>query len=117
MKGALGGAIDLGRVVMRDRRGYCAILLDNTNRKPICRLYFNDMERKRIGLFDKGRKDEDTVQITKLDEIFNYADRLQATIERYESPKSSALEAIHNTAADLSSLSEENHKGPSENTR
>jgi len=117
VKGALSGAIDLGRVVMRDRRSHCAVLLDDTNRKPICRLYFNNTERKRIGLFDKGRKDEDTVQITKLDEIFNYADRLQATIERYESPKSSVSEAIHNTAADLSSLSEENHKGPSTDTR
>jgi hypothetical protein len=87
VKAALSGSMDLERVVMRDLRSYCSILLDNTNRKPICRLYFNNTERKYLGLFDKGR-DEDRVRITKLDEIFNYADRLKATIERYESSKS-----------------------------
>ncbi len=96
VKGALSGSIDLERVVMRDLRSYCSILLDNTNRKPICRLHFNDAERKYLGLFDKGR-DEDRVQITKLDEIFNYADRLKATIERYESSKSQLRKATPNT--------------------
>jgi len=96
VKGALSGSIDLERVVMRDLRSYCSILLDNTNRKPICRLHFNDTERKYLGLFDKGR-DEDRVRITKLDEIFNYADRLKATIERYESSKSQLRKATPNT--------------------
>jgi len=96
VKGALSGSIDLERVVMRDLRSYCSILLDNTNRKPICRLHFNDTERKYLGLFDKGRN-EDRVQITKLDEIFNYADRLKATIERYESSKSQLRKATPNT--------------------
>jgi len=96
VKGALSGSIDLERVVMRDLRSCCSILLDNNNRKPICRLYFNDTERKYLGLFDKGRN-EDRVQITKLDEIFNYADRLKATIERYESSKSQLRKATPNT--------------------
>ena len=69
---------------MRDLRSYCSILLDNTNRKPIWRLHFNDTEHKYLGLFDKGRE-EDRVQITKLDEIFTYAERLKATVKRYES--------------------------------
>ena len=96
VKGALSGSIDLERVVMRDLRSYCSVLLDNTNRKPICRLHFNDTEHKYLGLFDKGRN-EDRVPITKLDEIFNYADRLKATIERYEFPKSQSKETIPNT--------------------
>ncbi len=28
-----------GRIMMRDQKSYCSILLDNNNRKPICRLY------------------------------------------------------------------------------
>jgi len=96
VKAALSGSLSLERVVMRDLRSYCSILLDNTNRKPICRLHFNDTEHKYLGLFDKGRE-EDKVRITKLDEIFNYADRLRATVERYESSKSRPKEAIPNT--------------------
>jgi hypothetical protein len=96
VKAALSGSLSLERVVMRDLRSYCSILLDNTNRKPICRLHFNDTEHKYLGLFDKGRE-EDKVQITKLDEIFNYADRLRATVERYESSKSRPKEAMPNT--------------------
>ena len=86
VKAALSGSIDLERIAMRDLRSYCSILLDNTNRKPICRLHFNDTEHKYVGLFDKSRN-EDRVPITKLDEIFNYADRLKTTIARYGSPK------------------------------
>jgi len=96
VKAALSGSLSLERVVMRDLRSYCSILLDNTNRKPICRLHFNDTEHKYLGLFDKGRE-EDRVRITKLDEIFNYADRLKATVERYESSKSRPKEAMPNT--------------------
>ena len=32
------------RIVIRDAKSMCAILLDNTNRKPICRLYFNNRQ-------------------------------------------------------------------------
>ena len=96
VKAALSGLLSLERVVMRDLRSCCSILLDNTNRKPICCLHFNDTEHKYVGLFDKGRE-EDRVRITKLDEIFNYADRLRATVKRYESSKSQPKEAMPNT--------------------
>ena len=36
---------------MRDVQSYCGILLDDNNRKPICRLHFNG-SKKYVTLFD-----------------------------------------------------------------
>lgn len=67
------------RVVMRDTISYCGILFDDNNRKPICRLHFNNPKRKYLGLFDEN-KTEEKVPIGDLNEIYQYADRLKATI-------------------------------------
>ena len=40
------------RVVMRDAKSYCAILLDDNNRKTIARLHFNGLTTKYFGTFD-----------------------------------------------------------------
>ena len=42
--------IDPKRIVMRDVKSYCSVLLDDNNRKPVCRFHFN-REQKYIGLF------------------------------------------------------------------
>jgi hypothetical protein len=76
------------RVVMRDAQSYCAILLDDNNRKPICRLRFNNSNKLRIGLFN-DKKEEEQIVLDNIDEIFNFADRLKATALAYdESPES-----------------------------
>ena len=41
VKSILRETIDLSRIAMRDTKSYCGILLDDNNRKPICRLRFN----------------------------------------------------------------------------
>ena len=68
------------RVVMRDARSYCAILVDNNNRKPLTRLHFN-RSRKYLGLFDNEK--EERVAIDSLDQIYDYTERLRATARRY----------------------------------
>lgn len=72
--------LDAARIDLRDAKSYCAILVDNNNRKPLARLHFN---RKQwyLGLFDSDR--EDRVPIASLSEIYGYADRLRATASRY----------------------------------
>lgn len=82
VKAVLREVVDPKRVWMRDRKSYCAILLDNTNWKPICRLYFNT-PRKQLGLFDE-QKHEERVPIEDVDDIFKYAERLKATPSFYE---------------------------------
>lgn len=72
------------RVAMRDTKSYCGILLDDNNRKPVCRLRFNNLSRKVVGYFDENRV-EQKVQINSLSDIYDLADHLISTIERYES--------------------------------
>lgn len=45
------------RIVMRDSKSYCAVLLDDNNRKPIARLRFNSATTKHIGLFDADKNE------------------------------------------------------------
>ena len=74
--------VDVKRVYMRDVRSYCSVLLDDNNRKPICRLRFN-RSQKYIGLFNNQREEE-IVPIDGIDDIYQYADRLKATVTYLE---------------------------------
>lgn len=84
IKAILRDQIDVKRVTMRDAQSYCAVLLDDNNRRPIARLYFTPT-RKLIGIFDE-RREEHKHQIASLDEIFTLADSLRAAVARYEQP-------------------------------
>ena len=77
--------VDVKRVFMRDTKSYCGILLDNNNRKPICRLRFN-LPQKHIVMFKQ--KNRERVPIDNLNDIFKYADRLKATVLDYIKPHS-----------------------------
>jgi hypothetical protein len=68
------------RVVMRDQKSYCGILVDDNNRKPLVRLNFN-RGVKYIGLFDKEQ--EERVKIGALEEIYEHADRIRSTAQVY----------------------------------
>ncbi len=72
--------LDVKRITMRDMQTYCGILLDDNNRKPICRLWFN-RSQKYLGMFD-GEK-EDKLPIDDVDSIYQYADRLKITAQKY----------------------------------
>ncbi len=62
------------RIAHRDTKSYFGILLDDNNRKPICRLYFNAAQ-KYIGLFDKNKK-ETKQSINELTDIYRYTEQL-----------------------------------------
>jgi hypothetical protein len=62
---------------------YFGVLLDDNNRKPICRFHFGKAKRY-IGLFDNADKNEDRVAIDSLNDIYNLADRIKATIAFYD---------------------------------
>jgi len=81
VKAILREVVDPKRVAQRDKRSYFSVLLDDNNRKPLCRLWFNSGQ-KYVGLFDKDKKEE-RVAIDGLDEIFDLADRLKATVASY----------------------------------
>ena len=74
--------VDPERIAYRDVRSYFGVLLDDNNRKPICRLRFNTAQ-KYLGLFD-AEKNEERVPIGKLTEIYLHAERLRETLKNYE---------------------------------
>lgn len=81
VKAIVRDMVDASRVTMRDTKSYCGILLDDNNRKPICRLHFNSPTKKSLGVFTQ--KKETRHSITTVDEIFNYTDQIKATVVEY----------------------------------
>ncbi len=66
-------AVDPSRVIIRDAKSYCAILLDDNNRKTIARLHFNSPTARYFGTFS-GKEEErhsvmTPVDIYKLDRL------------------------------------------------
>ncbi len=80
VKAIVRDTISPTRVVMRDQKSYCGVLIDNNNRKPLARLHFN-RSIKYIGLFD-GEAEERLI-IDSLDQIYEHSDRLRATAKKY----------------------------------
>lgn len=83
VKAILREVVDLARVAPRDTKSYFGVLLDDNNRKPICRLRFNSAKQKYLGLFD-GEKNETRFALEKLDDIYKYAEQLKQTALRYD---------------------------------
>eukprot|EP01030_Chromulinospumella_sphaerica_P016346 gene16346-16161_t len=70
------------RVVMRDAKSYCAILLDDNNRKTIARLHFNGVATKYVGTFvDKA---EERHRIGDLTEIYQLTKQIEGRIQELE---------------------------------
>jgi hypothetical protein len=82
VRAILRGLVPTKRVVMRDAQTYCAILLDDNNRKPICRLRFNNREKLRLGLFN-DKKEEEIVSLESPDDIYNFTAQLHAVVASY----------------------------------
>lgn len=82
VKAIVRAVVEARRITMRDTQSYCGILLDDNNRKPICRLHFN-RSQKYIGIFD-DEKNETRQAISSLDEIYNFSDQLTATAALYD---------------------------------
>lgn len=81
VKSILRDAIDLERISHRDTMSYCGVLLDDTNRQPICRFHFN-RPQKYIGLFDAAKKEE-RFALSGLNDIYKFASRLKQTADQY----------------------------------
>ncbi|MBL4676900.1 MAG: type I restriction enzyme HsdR N-terminal domain-containing protein [Mucilaginibacter sp.] len=85
VKSLLRQHVDAKRVTYRDALSYFAILLDDNNRKTICRLYFNGT-KKYLVLLDEAKK-ELKFEVKSLDEIYQHGDALLEVITRLEKTK------------------------------
>lgn len=86
IKSILRESIDVKRLVMRDVQTYCSVLLDDNNRRPVCRLWLNGAQWY-IGLFDNDERKESKIPIEGLDGIYAFADRLRNTAAMYADKK------------------------------
>lgn len=78
VRAILASDVMFDRIFMRDSKSYCAILLDDNNRKTICRLHFN-RSQKYIGLLNAD-KHEERIPIGRVEEIYQFADRLRSIV-------------------------------------
>lgn len=72
---------DISRVVHRDTQSYFGILLDDNNRKPICRLHFNT-GNKYLETFD-AEKNGTKHLLESLDDIYKYRTEIVAACKMY----------------------------------
>jgi len=79
------------RVVARDAKTYCGVLLDDNNRKPIARLWLN-RSKKYLGVFDES-KVETRIPIDDVEEIYRHAGVLRQTVARYLKTSETAEDA------------------------
>lgn len=74
--------LSTNRIVYRDTQSYFGVLLDDNNRKPLCRFHFNG-STKYLGLINSD-KSESRKQLDVLEDIYQYEEELLITISYYE---------------------------------
>jgi hypothetical protein len=72
--------VDPRRIVIRDAKSYCAVLLDDNNRKPIVRLHFNSPTARYVGTF--VGKEETRHPISDPVELYQHGDAIVAQLHR-----------------------------------
>jgi hypothetical protein len=86
VRAILCSKVQVARIANRDQQSYFGILLDDNNRKPICRLHFSP-KRKLVTFFDTGK--EERVEIESNSNLYEHSSRLINVVDQYEK-KSSA---------------------------
>jgi len=81
VKSILAEVLPLERVTARDTKSYFGVLLDNNNRKWICRLHFNSKANKYIGIHIEDKK-EDKILLENIEDIYKHKDKLRKVINR-----------------------------------
>lgn len=82
IKAILRTKFNVSRIIGRDTQSYFGVLLDDNNRKPLCRLHFN-AKQKYIGVFGDDKKEE-RHPIESLDCIYGLTDIIILSVARYE---------------------------------
>jgi predicted type IV restriction endonuclease len=85
VKSILRLSVDPARIHYRDAQSYFSILLDDNNRKPLCRLYLEG-EKKQLGLLDSQKK-ETKYELKTLNDIYSFSEHLISATVQYETSK------------------------------
>ena len=85
VKSILRQKVDFKRITYRDAQSYFTVLLDDNNRKTICRFYLNG-NKKYIATLDESKK-EVRNEIKSLDDIFLHTDLLYNVVTSFDKTK------------------------------
>lgn len=80
VKSIIRPVVESSRIGHRDTQSYFGILLDDNNRKPVCRLHFN-RGQKYLGILDQEKK-ETRHPLANLDEIYGFSEALIEATKR-----------------------------------
>jgi predicted type IV restriction endonuclease len=69
------------RIFIRDSKSYCAILLDDNNRRTLCRFYFGKNKRS-VVVFTPDS--EDRFELDSVDQLYKYKNSIHLAIKQYE---------------------------------
>ncbi len=84
VKSILRRNVDVKRLAYRDAQSYFAVLLDDNNRKTVCRLYFSmTSDKKSVTVFGENKK-EMKFDIGSLEDIFDLSDELMQSVAWYD---------------------------------
>ncbi len=81
IKSILCEVVDIKRVSIRSLKNHYLIVLDNTNRKPICKLFLN-ASTKQIGLITNKTLQRENIH--SVDDIYNHKESLKNVISEYD---------------------------------
>jgi len=81
VKSILAETVPLSSIAARDTKSYFGVLLNDNNRKWICRLHFNSMTNKYLGIH-LSDKEETKFTIENIEDIYKYKEELVNTVKR-----------------------------------
>jgi predicted type IV restriction endonuclease len=84
VKTILRQEIDSNRIVYRDFQNFFSILIDDSIRNTICRLYLTDLQ-KQIAFIDDN-KNENRFVLNTIDDIYKFSDQLKTIAKKYIKP-------------------------------
>ncbi len=79
LKALLKDMVSPERIEIKDAQGHCSLVLDNI-RKPIIRLYFNNIEKLSIEII--GNKEK--IDIAKVEDILLFEEKIKQALQQYE---------------------------------
>jgi hypothetical protein len=82
VKSILRPHISCDRITYRDTLSYFSILIDDNNRRLVCRLYLNSSTNKQIAFVGEDKK-ETRHKIESLDDIYLYSDQIVQSVNKY----------------------------------
>lgn len=100
VKSILRESIEASRITYRDTISYFTVLLDDNNRKLICRLYLNSPTNKRLVFLDDQRKDV-VNKISSIDDIYKFKTDVIAAMNRVLNLSSAVQTAGEMDAAEI----------------